>query len=56
MEDGKVIDISKALDDEGQNIVIWQRHNGLNQQWDIVYVDEAKPIPEHRKDTSAKMF
>jgi membrane carboxypeptidase/penicillin-binding protein PbpC len=25
---------------------MWNRHNGLNQQWDIVYVDQWKADPK----------
>jgi hypothetical protein len=25
---------------------MWNKHNGLNQQWDIIYVDEMKPEPK----------
>lgn len=43
---GKVFDVSSALDAENRQVIAWNRHNGLNQQWDIVYVDEAKPEPK----------
>jgi hypothetical protein len=35
------MDVSGAKDRENQSIHMWKRHNGLNQQWDIVYVDES---------------
>lgn len=44
-EKGKVLDVHSALDHENRQVIAWKKHNGLNQQWDIVYVDEAKPEP-----------
>ena len=43
---GKVFDVSGSQDLENRQVIAWNRHNGLNQQWDIVYVDEAKPEPK----------
>jgi len=40
------MDVSGGNDRENQNIILWNKHNGLNQQWDIVYVDEMKPEPK----------
>jgi len=36
------MDVSGGKDAENQNIHIWNKHGGLNQQWDIVYADEWK--------------
>jgi hypothetical protein len=44
-EKGKVMDVSGGRDAENQNIIVWKRHNGLNQQWDIIYKDEWKGEP-----------
>jgi len=33
------MDVSGNRDSENQNIHMWNKHNGLNQQWDIVYAD-----------------
>lgn len=30
-ERGRVVDISNGQDEEGQNIITWKQHNGLNQ-------------------------
>jgi hypothetical protein len=30
-------------DKEGQKVIAHPRHNGINQKWSIIYVDEAKP-------------
>jgi hypothetical protein len=37
---GKVMDVHGGRDQEGRNIIVWRRHNGKNQQWDIQYADE----------------
>jgi hypothetical protein len=44
-ERGKALDIAGAKDRENQNIQVYNRHNKLNQQWDIVYTDEWKGEP-----------
>jgi hypothetical protein len=45
-EHGKVMDVDGAQDVENRNIIVWNKHGGLNQQWDVIYVDEypAEPI------------
>jgi len=43
---GKVFDVSGSIDEENRRVIAWNRHNGMNQQWDIIYVDEAKPEPK----------
>ena len=44
-ERGKVLDVQGALDQENRNVIVHNRHGGLNQQWEILYVDVAKPEP-----------
>jgi hypothetical protein len=44
-EKGKVFDVYQGHDHENQHLIVWKKHNGINQQWDIVYVDEQKPEP-----------
>jgi hypothetical protein len=44
-EKGKVMDVHKAMDTENRQVIAWNKHNGINQQWDILYVDEQKPEP-----------
>ena len=41
-ERGKVLDIHSGRDEENREIIAWNRHGKINQQWDIVYVDEWK--------------
>jgi len=43
-ERGKVFDVYQGKDREGQNVIVWSRHNGLNQQWDISYADIPEPV------------
>jgi len=43
IKDNRVLDIAGGKDIDGQNLIIYKKHNGLNQQWDIVYIDELKP-------------
>jgi len=43
VKDGRALDVSDNKDREGQNIIIFKRHNSLNQLWDIVYLDTLKP-------------
>lgn len=40
------MDVSGGVDTENRNVIMWNKHNGLNQQWDIIYVDEMKPEPK----------
>jgi len=41
-----VADIHQGLDTENRNIIMHAKHGGLNQQWDIVYVEDWKPEPK----------
>lgn len=42
-EKGKVLDVAGSRDVNNNDVVVWSRHNGLNQQWDVVYTDEPEP-------------
>jgi hypothetical protein len=44
-EHGKVVDIQGGVDAENRNIIVWNKHGKLNQQFDIIYVDEWKGEP-----------
>jgi hypothetical protein len=44
-EKGKVLDVQGAVDAENRNIMIYNKHGKINQQWDIVYADEWKGEP-----------
>jgi len=36
---GVVLDVQGGKDREGQNVIVWKKHSGLNQKWKIVYKD-----------------
>jgi hypothetical protein len=42
----KVLDVSGGKDAEGQSVIVWGKHGKVNQQWNIIYVDKAKPIQD----------
>lgn len=39
---GKAFDVHSAKDTENRQVIMWNKHGGINQQWDIVYVDQYK--------------
>lgn len=45
VQDKRVLDVRSGKDKEGQQVLIWKRHNGLNQRWKVVYLDDKKPEP-----------
>jgi hypothetical protein len=45
-EHGKVMDVSGGADRENQNIIVWNKHGKINQQWDVVYTDQWKGEPK----------
>jgi hypothetical protein len=38
----KVLDVSGGKDVEGQNVIVWKSHGGVNQRWRVVYLDKAE--------------
>jgi hypothetical protein len=44
-EHGKVFDVSGGVDAENRNVIIYNKHGKINQQWDVMYVDEWKGEP-----------
>jgi hypothetical protein len=44
-ERGKVFDVEGGIDDENRNIIAWNRHGKVNQQFDVVYADQWKGEP-----------
>ena len=44
-EHGKIMDVSGGVDAENRNIIMYKRHNGLNQQFDLIYVDKYEDEP-----------
>jgi hypothetical protein len=45
-EKGKVLDVQGGVDAENRNIMVYNKHGKINQQWDIIYVDEYKGEPK----------
>jgi hypothetical protein len=39
------LDITGGRDKEGNNVITWSRHNGANQKWKILYLDEKDKEP-----------
>jgi len=39
------MDVAGGRDTNRNNIGFWKRHNGINQQWDVVYADDMPRIP-----------
>jgi hypothetical protein len=44
-ERGKVMDVHGAQDTENRDIIVWNRHGKINQQWDVIYADQWKRDP-----------
>jgi hypothetical protein len=44
-ERGKAMDVHGGVDAENRNIIVWNKHGKVNQQWDVVYADEWKGEP-----------
>jgi hypothetical protein len=44
-EKGKVMDVHGNSDTENRDIIVWKKHGGINQQWDIIYKDQWKRDP-----------
>jgi hypothetical protein len=40
------MDVSGGKDAENQNILIWNKHGKINQQWDLIYADEFPTEPK----------
>jgi hypothetical protein len=43
---GKVMDVSGGVDAENRNIIMYNKHGKINQQWDIIYADEYPEEPK----------
>lgn len=38
----KCLDVEGNKDQEGQNVLVWKRHNKANQRWKVVYLDKKE--------------
>ena len=43
---GKVMDVSGGVDAEQRNIQIYNKGNGMGQQWEVIYADEYPEEPK----------
>lgn len=44
------MDVYRSQDVEGQNVIAYPKHNGLNQKWSVVYVKDAPKAPTQGYD------
>jgi hypothetical protein len=44
----KVLDVYQKKDIEGQKCIVYRRHNGWNQRWRVVYLDDKKNYKKFR--------
>jgi hypothetical protein len=51
----KVIDVSGGKDEEGRPVIVWKKHNGNNQKWRVVYVDEHEGHQKEGLNTEFNM-
>jgi hypothetical protein len=40
------MDVHGNRDEENRDIIVWNRHKGLNQQWDLIYKDQYPRDPK----------
>jgi membrane carboxypeptidase/penicillin-binding protein PbpC len=40
------MDVHAGRDDENRDIIVWKKHGGLNQQWDLIYADKYPREPK----------
>jgi hypothetical protein len=45
-EKGKVMDIHGGVDQENRQVIVWNKHGKIIQQFDIIYVDEYPKEPK----------
>jgi hypothetical protein len=45
-ERGKVMDVHGNRDEENRDIIVWNKHGGTNQQWDVIYKDKYPRDPK----------
>jgi len=43
---GLALDVTSGKDKEGQAVIVYKKHNGANQKWQVIYLDKAKPVPK----------
>jgi hypothetical protein len=43
IKNNKVFDVANGNDVEGANLMVFKKHGGISQQFDLLYADELKP-------------
>ena len=39
------MDVEGGVDGENKNVMVYNKHGKINQQWDVIYVDEYEKEP-----------
>lgn len=52
----KALDSEGGRDKEGNNVIMWKRHNGANQRWRILYLDEKDQEPTTGLDEDSGLY
>jgi hypothetical protein len=52
----RVLDVHGGNDKEGQIVFKYGRHNGANQKWEILYLDEKDKEPETGLDEDSGLY
>jgi hypothetical protein len=42
IHENKAVDVYQGKDAEGQKLHLWNKHNGANQKWNVIYASELK--------------
>lgn len=56
VKDGRCLDVKGNRDVEGQDVVVWRKHNGLNQRWKILYLDNKEEEQDKGWDKDYGLF
>jgi len=56
IQNQKVLDVAGGKDAEGQKVLVWALHNGLNQRWKILYLDNKEEEQDKGWDKDYGLF
>lgn len=51
-----VLDVYQGKDKEGNMVTMYNRHNGANQKWKILYLDEKEEDPSKGLDEDSGLY
>lgn len=51
-----MFDVNGGADKEGNDVIVWTKHNGLNQRWKIIYLDEKADEPTTGIDQDSGLY